>query len=253
MLVAILNVMVALDICGKIEVMAKILIIEDDLQIADEISMWLQRDKNTVDHCSNGEDGLYRLTHYDYDLAIVDWNLPDIQGVDICKRIHELKTSLSLLMLTSRAETLDRIRGLDSGAMDYLVKPCDLRELSARIRALLRRAPAANQTSKISVFDLIIDPLARTVYRENIAINFSATEFDILVSLAKSQGNGVARKEIAIVLGRTEKDLKATLRTLNARIRKKLSLAGSSVKLAFDSKSGYTLCEHVGTDDHPQR
>lgn len=222
--------------------MAKILIIEDDPYISEELRAWLLSEQHIVDLSSAGEDGLYRLQQCEYDLSIVDWNLPEIQGVDICRKIHSLKPNLPLLMLTSRADLVDRIRGLDSGAMDYIVKPCELPELSARIRSLLRRLPE-QQDNCLPVFDLLIQPESRTVRIKDSSINLSPTEFDILLSLARSKKEGLDYKALAASLDKQPIDVHNSIKTLILRLRKKLAQAGSRTAISYEQTIGYSLRE----------
>ena len=119
--------------------MARILIIEDDDLIATELRSWLEKEGYIVDQVSTGKDGLLQLQRLEYELAVVEWQLPDMQGTEICRRISNSNLFLPIMMLGSRADVDDKIAALDSGAQDFLVNPCQLPELSARLRSLLRR------------------------------------------------------------------------------------------------------------------
>src|SRR5262245_26757475 len=117
----------------------KLLLIEDDRPVGRLLTRVFQEEGYTVDVCTLGEVGLRQATRGVYDLLVLDWMLPDIDGLSVCRQLRELGSSLPILMLTSRAELAERVMGLDAGADDYLVKPFEIEELVARVRALLRR------------------------------------------------------------------------------------------------------------------
>ena len=119
--------------------MAKVLIVEDDKQLSALIVDWLTGEKYATEAVYKGTDGLERLKFYKYDVVILDWDLPGLSGVEVCRQFREEGGTTPILMLTGKKEITDKAQGLDSGADDYLTKPFDVIELSARLRALLRR------------------------------------------------------------------------------------------------------------------
>lgn len=119
--------------------MAKILLVEDDVKTSAELVDWLRRDGHTVEPVFSGNEALEWLKTYEFDVLILDWQLPDVDGVSVCRLYRHSGGKAPVLVLTGRAESASKELGLDSGADDYVVKPPDLRELSARIRALMRR------------------------------------------------------------------------------------------------------------------
>jgi CheY-like chemotaxis protein/tRNA A-37 threonylcarbamoyl transferase component Bud32 len=119
--------------------MAKILLVDDDLELSRTLKGWLASDKHTVDNVHTGTEGWERASNQQYDLLILDWDLPDVNGIDILKRFRAMGGTTHVLMLTGRTEVENRAQGLDAGADDYLTKPFHVTELSARVRALLRR------------------------------------------------------------------------------------------------------------------
>src|SRR5215471_17746568 len=123
--------------------MAKILVVEDDLELSGVIGDWLAAENHSVDIVHNGQEARDRLKHYNYDMAILDWQLPVITGVELCKGYRASGGTMPILMLTGLRAVENRIEGLDAGADDYLMKPFELSELSARMRALLRRRLAS--------------------------------------------------------------------------------------------------------------
>ncbi len=130
--------------------MAKILIVEDDRGLAELISDWLAGENHTVETVWDGKEGQSRLTHYTYDLLIVDWNLPDVSGIQIIRKMRQDGLGTPTLMLTAKSSLDDKESGLDAGCDDYLTKPFEMRELSARVRALLRRVPTAYAEALVS-------------------------------------------------------------------------------------------------------
>lgn len=223
--------------------MAKVLIIEDDECMVDELSAWLCKERHTVDVSLNGADGLYRLQHYDYDIAVVDWNLPDIEGVEICSKLRAARVNLPLIMLTSRGNIADKIEGLDSGAFDYLVKPCALSELSARIRSLLRRSPET-EASDLGFADITLNASTRQARCLTQDLDLSATEFDILLVLARHKGREMDYREIAHELGKSDDSgLRDRMRTHIKNVRQKLLQANSKAAIEYRSQQGYLLVE----------
>src|SRR5580704_6094107 len=119
--------------------MARILLVEDDTDLAQRVVKWLTMERHSVEHVSNGRDALEFLEQRSYDIIVLDWQLPEVQGIDILKRYRATGGSSPILMLTGKADMADKESGLDAGADDYLTKPFHPRELSARLRALGRR------------------------------------------------------------------------------------------------------------------
>ncbi|MFA6558865.1 MAG: response regulator, partial [Candidatus Obscuribacterales bacterium] len=122
--------------------MAKILIVEDDPQLADLIVQCLSRENHLVEHVDNGADALSQVKLYIFDLIILDWNLPEVSGLGILQEFRARGGVTPVLFLTGRRDLADKLEGLDAGADDYLTKPFDSRELKSRVRALLRRPTA---------------------------------------------------------------------------------------------------------------
>lgn len=222
---------------------AKILIIEDDEIISEQLDTWLVGEKHTVEAVVTGEDGLYRLQYFDYDLAIVDWNLPDIEGVEICRSIRDKKPHLPLLIMTSRRNIEDKITGLDSGALDYLVKPCALEELSARIRALLRRTGEV-LPSAVTFADLELNPVTREAVCNSQAIKFTPMEFDIVMLLTQRKDEIIDAERIAKAMGKEYgTGVRQTINTRLSTIRQKLKQADSRSSIEYSLENGYTLVE----------
>jgi len=173
----------------------KILLIEDDKQTAATIQEAL-KDYYAVDVAYTGEDGEYQAEVNDYDLIILDLILPDMDGVTVCKNIRESEIKAPILILTGKSEIKDKVKALDSGADDYLIKPFSFNELLARVRALLRRGPDALATNKLSIGGLTLDVVANTVKRKGRKIPLRRKCFRLLEYLMRNKGRVVTRSMI---------------------------------------------------------
>jgi two-component system OmpR family response regulator len=165
----------------------RILVVEDDLRMAAAIRRGLRYEGLVVDVASDGEQALRTLAATDYDAVVLDVMLPGLDGFETCRRLRADGRWLPVLMLTARDAVEDRVRGLDGGADDYLTKPFSLAELTARLRALVRRGPVERPTV-IEVGDLRLDPATREVWRGKTEIQLSAREFGLLETLMRNPG-----------------------------------------------------------------
>jgi len=165
--------------------MAKILVIEDDRDILKAVGDHLQFEHNVVERVDNGEDGLSRLRAYTYDIAIVDWNLPDISGIQICREYRAAGGNALMLMLTGKSQLAEKELGLDAGFDDYLVKPFEIRELTARVRALLRRGAGKLDSNTLRVGQVELDPHGFSVTKGGEDIKLVPKEFAILEFLMR--------------------------------------------------------------------
>lgn len=175
----------------------RILVVEDDEKLSEALKKGLERMSYAVDVIMDGEVALRRLeaNHLDYDLAILDLNLPNKNGFEICTAVREKGINLPILMLTGQDSTEDKIKGLNVGADDYLTKPFSIAELEARIRALLRR-PKDVLPSVLEFKDLTLDLAGRKLYRRNREIPLSLKEFGILEYLIRNSDQVVQRDQI---------------------------------------------------------
>jgi len=169
----------------------RILVVEDEPRLLRSLAKALREEGYAVDTAEAGDDGLFKAQSYDYDAVVLDVMLPQLNGWQALDRLRETK-STPVLMLTALDATGDRVRGLDGGADDYLVKPFDLVELLARLRALIRRA-AGNARPEITLKDVVIDTRARTVTRAGQPATLTAREYSILEYLALHRGEVVTR------------------------------------------------------------
>ena len=172
----------------------RILIVEDEPDLLRSVAQALREEGYAVDTANQGEDGLFKAENYDYDAIVLDVMLPKLDGWEILKRLRKTKKT-AVLMLTARDQSRDRVKGLDTGADDYMVKPFDLPELFARLRALIRRS--ANQaTNLIEIGDVKIDSAARKVFRAEKPVELTAREYALLEFLARHRGEVVTRTQL---------------------------------------------------------
>lgn len=169
----------------------RILVVEDEPRLLRTLAKALREEGYAVDTAEAGDDGLFKAESYDYDAIVLDIMLPRLDGWQVLERLRKSRQT-PVLMLTARDATPDRVRGLDTGADDYLVKPFELTELLARLRALIRRA-AGQGRSKIEVRDVVIDTRARAVTRGGQPVALTAREYAILEFLALHRGEVVTR------------------------------------------------------------
>lgn len=169
----------------------RLLVVEDEPDLLDSLLQVLREDGYATDGVADGKDALLKAQTYDYDAIVLDVMLPGLDGWQVLANLRRTKAT-PVLMLTARDAVADRVRGLDTGADDYLVKPFDITELLARIRALIRRA--ANQTqSRIELKDVVIDTASRTVSRAGTGITLTPREYALLEFLALHRGSVVTR------------------------------------------------------------
>lgn len=173
----------------------RVLVIEDEPDVIRAVAMFLREAGYSVDTAENGEDGLFKAVAWDYDVILLDVMLPKRDGWSVLEELRRQKKSTPVLMLTARDEVKDRVRGLDIGADDYLVKPFELSELVARIRALIRRS-AGKAQSVIEIGPVSIDTTARTVSVDGNSVALTAKEYCLLEFLAIHRGELVTRTKI---------------------------------------------------------
>lgn len=224
--------------------MASILIVEDDPKTATAIAEGLRRDGHETQLATTGADGDSLLSQSRFDALVLDWMLPGLSGIDLLSRLRERANRIPVLILTARDQIEDRVIGLDRGADDYLVKPFALAELSARVRALLRRAET-QEPSHPQVSDLTLDVQRRIAHRAGVEILLTPREFDVLHCLMRHQGRVVTRAMLADAVWRDvprATPLDNVIDVHLAHLRRKID-DGQDVKLLRTIRGvGFSLC-----------
>ena len=200
----------------------RILLVEDDQEQLEPLQVALTQVGHMVDGMTDGETAQWLISEKDYDLLILDWMLPGMSGVDICQEYRRMGKSAPVLMLTAKDTTTDKVTGLDAGADDYLVKPVDVIELLARVRALGRRSPLW-QGDILSLGDLHLDLSTMKVEREATFVELSVKEFQLLEYFLRHPGQVLTRNQIeqSIWEWGTEPESNA-ISTLVRRLRNRL-------------------------------
>ncbi len=220
----------------------RILVVEDDLRIANFVAKGLREQAYAVDVAANGEDALYQASISAYDLAILDVMIPAPDGFEVCRRLRQSGLCFPILILTARDATDDRVRGLDTGADDYLTKPFEFRELLARLRALLRRSGELRPNG-IAVEDLVLDTAAQTAARGGRQIRLTTKEYALLEYLARNAGRVVGREEISEhVWDETFDPFTNTIEVYVNRLRRKIDELHAAKPLIHTRRgAGYML------------
>lgn len=200
--------------------MKRIALIEDDADIAYSIQLNLERDGYRVEHFANGHEGLLALQQSTFDFLILDLNLPDLDGFTICREVRRDRATrdVPILMLTARSGERDRVTGLDLGADDYLAKPFSMRELTARIAAILRRS--GSPSDEAGVYDdgeLRVEEKTVRVFIHGAEVRLAKKEFELLWLLIRNRPSVVSRERILTDVWRMADDVES--RTLDAHIR----------------------------------
>jgi DNA-binding response OmpR family regulator len=174
----------------------RILLVEDEPAAAQMLAKGLREQTFAVDLAADGEAALYQASINDYDLILLDVNLPGKDGLEVCRELRVGGSTVPVLMLTARDTVQDRVAGLDYGADDYLTKPYAFHELLARVRAVMRRGPVLSSET-IAIRDLVVDKKARSVKRSGVRIDLTAKEYALLEYLAQRADQVVGRADIA--------------------------------------------------------
>jgi two-component system, OmpR family, alkaline phosphatase synthesis response regulator PhoP len=230
----------------------KILIIEDDPDIADLLELHLKDLELNLDRAEDGELGLTKALDNDYELVILDVMLPKLNGLDVCKKIREDKKSLPILMLTAKSDEFDKVLGLELGADDYLSKPFSIRELMARIKAIIRRVNAviedqvSSDITEISFGWLNINMEKRRVLLDGENIELTAKEFDLLALFAANPGKAYTRENLLnIVWGYQFTGYEHTVNSHINRLRSKIEKDPAQPKFIKTVWGvGYKFAEH---------
>jgi len=219
----------------------RILLVEDDSRIARFVAKGLREQAYAVDLAASGEEALYQASVNTYDLAILDVMIPAPDGFEVCRRLRESGKRFPILILTARDATDDRVRGLNTGADDYMTKPFEFRELLARLRALLRRSGEL-RSDRIAVDDLVLDTATQTAARAGQQIPLTTKEYALLEYLARNAGRVVGREEISEhVWDETFDPFTNTIEVYVNRLRRKIDESAANPLIQTRRGAGYIL------------
>lgn len=223
--------------------MPKVLLVEDDRDLSMLVKEWLRAENYDLDISHSGSEGFEYLRQGHYDLIILDWDLPGMSGLEICKKYRASGGSKPVLILTGKNQIAEKEQGLDSGADDYLTKPFHMRELSARLRALGRRNTVA-VSSTIRVGNLELDPSSHKLYKAGVEVHLHPKEFALLEFLMRHPGDVFSSE--AIIQRVWSVDAETTteaVRTAVRRIRQKLDDSDDEDKSIIENvrRIGYRL------------
>jgi DNA-binding response OmpR family regulator len=198
----------------------KALVVDDDLKVAQLITRVLAEEGWIADRCAHGQDAVRRAGGVDYDVIVLDWMLPDVDGLTVCRELRCGGVATPLIMLTARDDPGERVLGLDAGADDYMVKPFDIDELLARIGALVRRSRGF---SRLRVGALEFDRLRRVVSLDGQVLDLTGQEYALLLCLARQAGRVVPRCELVEQVWAMHFDPRSNLVDVQvSRLREKL-------------------------------
>ena len=222
----------------------KIFIIEDETSIIRLVQHNLEKDGFIVSSAINGNEGLKDLKKFEPNLLLLDWMLPDLSGIEICKSIRKNTSfkNLPVIMLTAKGEEEDKIKGLDSGADDYLTKPFSYNELLARIKAILRRSDPKTVSDTLEFNDLRLDRLEKRVFRDSIEIKLGPTEFRLLEFFLINPKRVFSRDQILENVWPT--NINVETRTIDVhvrRLRKSININNNKELIRTVRSSGYSL------------
>ena len=223
----------------------RVLIIEDELDLLADIKQRLETEGYAVDTSSDGNDGYYIATEYPLDAAIIDIGLPGMSGIDIIKKLRADQSTLPILILTARSRWQEKVEGLEAGGDDYLVKPFQMEELLARLKALLRRASGA-PTSELSCGSITLKPETQQVLKDNEMVEVTAYEYKMLEYLMRHSNEAVSKSRLSDYLYPHDDDRDSNvIEVLIGRLRKKLDPDGTLKPVETLRNRGYrfTLCD----------
>ena len=227
----------------------RILVVEDETDLALLISYNLEAEGYVVETVARGDEAALRLAETAPDLVILDWMLPGVSGIEICRRLRarEATRTLPIIMVSGRREESERVRGLATGADDYVVKPFSVPELMARVRALLKRSRPERIAERLYAGDLDLDRLTRRVRRGDRDINLGPTDFRLLECLLEKPGWVFSRAQLLdLVWGRSAEIDERTVDVHVGRLRKRLSKGRERDPIRTVRGGGYALNESFG-------
>jgi two-component system phosphate regulon response regulator PhoB len=221
-----------------------ILVVEDEDSLATLLQYNLQKEGYDVALAGDGEEALLLVDERLPDLIVLDWMLPKVSGIEVCRRLRQRNETrnVPIIMLTARGEESDRVRGLDTGADDYVVKPFSMTELTARIRAVLRRLRPGLAEDRVRRGDLLIDRVAHRVKRAGAEVHLGPTEFRLLDYLMQHPGRVFSREQLLDAVWGS--DVYVEARTVDVhigRLRKALGVSEADDPIRTVRSAGYSL------------
>ena len=222
----------------------KIFIMEDETSIIQLVQHNLEKEGFVVSSSTNGNDGLKELKKFEPNLLLLDWMLPDLSGIDVCKSLRRDKNykNLPIIMLTAKGEEEDKVKGLESGVDDYITKPFGFNELMARIKALLRRSDPKTVSDDLIFEDLKLDRTERRVFRDNNEIHLGPTEFRLLEFFLLNPKRVFSRDQILESVW--PNNINVESRTIDVhirRLRQSINLSGKKELVRTVRSAGYSL------------
>ena len=222
----------------------KIFIIEDETSIIQLVQHNLEKEGFVVSSSTNGNDGLKELKKFEPNLLLLDWMLPDLSGIDVCKSLRRDKNfkNLPIIMLTAKGEEEDKVKGLESGVDDYITKPFGFNELMARIKALLRRSDPKTVSDDLIFEDLKLDRTERRVFRDNNEIHLGPTEFRLLEFFLLNPKRVFSRDQILESVW--PNNINVESRTIDVhirRLRQSINIKDKKELIRTVRSSGYSL------------
>jgi two-component system phosphate regulon response regulator PhoB len=221
-----------------------ILVMEDEDALATLLQYNLEKEGYDVAVAADGEEGMLQIDERTPDLILLDWMLPKLSGIEVCRRVRGRAETrnLPIIMLTARGEETDRVRGLDTGADDYMTKPFSMTELTARIRAVLRRIRPGLADDRVNHADIIMDRVAHRVSRAGREVHLGPTEFRLLDHFLKHPGRVFSREQLLDAVWGS--DVYVEARTVDVhvgRLRKALNVEGTVNPIRTVRSAGYSL------------
>lgn len=219
--------------------MSKIFLAEDDQNLADVLADWLEQAHHGVEVVHDGDEADFRLKTEQYDLIILDWDLPRLSGIEVCRRFREAGGSTPVIMLTGHSLTEEKVQGLDSGADDYVTKPFEFAELNARIRALLRR-PQETKTNVLKAGDLELDATAAIARKQGNPIALLPREFALLEFFMRHPNQVFSADALLNRVWSTESGVAPdTVRVHITKLRSKIDTPGKQSMIQTVHRVGY--------------
>jgi OmpR-family two-component system manganese-sensing response regulator len=223
--------------------MPKILLVEDDVDLANQLQSWFSAEGHLLEMVNNGEDALQMLAHFEFELVILDWNLPGISGLEVCHQYRKSGGKTFIIFLTGKGDIDNKEQALDFGADDYMTKPFDIRELSARMRSIMRR-PISLLPTELVIDDVRLDLNTKTVHIKNKAVHLTPKETVLLEFFMRHPNRVYGSKNLLDSVWPSDTEASTqTVRQWVSYLRRKLQAAGKPDLIKTVTGSGYVL-EH---------